>query len=226
MMDQLSQIQKTLASHVKTSSISTNQVKKIAGFDIVFTGRTAICGACVLEFPSLKLVERKILKAEAPMKYIPELLAFREGPLIVEAYHDLESEPDVIMIDDHGILHPQKCGVATYVGVELDKPTIGVAKGLIAGEVKEDKVFLNGELLGQVIKTREHSNPLFVSIGNKIKLDVAAEIAKRCVVYPHKLPEPIHMAHKVAKKQLQQPVGEVQQEEDELEYDIGYQPIE
>ena len=41
------------------------------------------------------------------------------------------------LIDGHGILHPRKCGLASYVGITIDKPTIGVAKNLLCGSILE-----------------------------------------------------------------------------------------
>ena len=35
---------------------------------------------------------------------------------------------DVLLLDGHGMLHPRKCGLASFVGVLIDKPTIGIAK--------------------------------------------------------------------------------------------------
>jgi deoxyinosine 3'endonuclease (endonuclease V) len=39
----------------------------------------------------------------------------------------------VLLVDGHGRLHPARCGVACFVGVNLGVPTIGVAKNPLSG---------------------------------------------------------------------------------------------
>jgi deoxyribonuclease V len=50
----------------------------------------------------------------------------------------------VLLIDGHGILHPRKCGLASYVGIMIDKPTIGVAKNLLCGSILGSSLLLIG----------------------------------------------------------------------------------
>ena len=47
----------------------------------------------------------------------------------------LKNQFDVIITDGHGILHPRKCGLVSYVGITFDKPTIGVAKNLLCESI-------------------------------------------------------------------------------------------
>jgi len=195
----LREMQEKLAEQVVLEdSIPLSKVKKIAGFDVAVHGKQLVCAVAVMSYPKLELVEKKILVKREPMPYVPTLLAFREGPLILESYYNLESEPDVIMIDGHGIAHPYKAGLAAYVGVELAKPTIGVAKNLLVGEQKDSDIIFEGEVVGKAVKTREFARPVFVSPGNMISIGTAAELVKKCIVPPHKIPEPIHVAHRLA----------------------------
>ncbi|MBS3148087.1 endonuclease V [Candidatus Woesearchaeota archaeon] len=175
-------------------------IKYIAGFETIFFGKECICAAAVLDYKTLEVKERKFLVAKAPMNYVPGFAAFREGPIICQLYYDLEYDPDVIIINGHGIAHPMNCGPATFVGVELAKPTIGIAKSLIECEEKDGFIIMNGEKVGKAVKTKEHANALYVSTGNIIPMDVAAKIILKMVIPPHKLPEPLHVAHRFAKK--------------------------
>jgi deoxyribonuclease V len=104
------------------------------------------------------------------------------------------------MIEGHGIAHPERSGLATFVGVELAKPTIGVAKRLLVGEIKEDNIVIENDIVGKSVKTKEYANPLLVSPGHLISIEQAAELVKNWVIPPHKMPEPIHAAHRLAKK--------------------------
>lgn len=181
-------------------TLKIEDIRYIAGFDVSYVGNKCIAAAVVFDFKKMEIVEKKFAVTQAPMNYVPGFLAFREGPPICQVYFDLETDPDVLMIEGHGIAHPVKAGPATFVGVELGKPAIGVAKALLAGELKDDDIILEGEVVGKQVKTKEYANPLFVSPGHMISAELAAEIVKACVVPPHKLPEPIHAAHRFADK--------------------------
>jgi deoxyribonuclease V len=207
--DQQMQIAKELRIE---DDVKIDEIKYIAGFDVSYFGNKCVCSAVVLDFKTFEVVEKKFLVTKTPMNYVPGFLAFREGPPICQTYFDLECEPDVIMVDGHGIAHPLNAGLASFVGAELSKPVIGVAKTLLVGEEKDGQIFYEAQLVGKTVKTKEHANPLFVSPGNLIGIETAAEIVKRCVVPPHKMPEPIHQAHrfadKIAEKHKNDPVKE------------------
>ncbi len=194
-------ILRAIAGKVRTDDkLKTDEIKTIAGFDVAFFGDKAVCAAVVLDFKTMAVLESKYLLAKAEMPYIPGFLAFREGDAILKTYYDLEHDPDVLMVDGHGIAHPMRAGLACYVGVELEKPCIGVAKKLLIGEVVDDKVMIGNEVRGKQVVTKEHAKPIIVSPGHLISVETAAEIAKKCIVYPHKLPEPLHQAHRFAEK--------------------------
>jgi len=185
------------------NSISLDEIRYIAGFDVSYRGDKCYCAAAVINFKTLEIVERKCLVTKVPMNYVPGFLAFREGPPICQLYFDLENEPDVILVDGHGIAHPMHAGLACFVGVELAKPVIGVAKSLLVGEVSGEDILFEGEIVGKLVKSKEHANPLVVSPGNLISVGTAAEIVQKCVVHPHKLPEPLHVAHRLADKSIE-----------------------
>jgi len=198
-ISQLREFQRKISSEITTED-SIEELKLIAGFDTAIIGDKIIAAAVVLDAKTLEIVEKVHAINALPMQYIPGYRAFREGPIILEAFYDLEHDPDVLMINGNGILHPAGAGLANYVGVELNKPTIGVAKKLLTGEIKDGKIMIAGEERGVVVETRKYANPLFVSPGNMISIAKCAEIVKNCIIPPHKLPEPLHQAHKYAKK--------------------------
>jgi deoxyribonuclease V len=197
----LRDIQRKIAKEVRTSDeLKKEDIKKICGFETVFVDDKIICTAVVLDAKTFEIVEKKHTVSKIPMQYIPGFLAFREGPAIMQTYYSLELEPEVLMIAGHGIAHPLKCGLASYIGVELEKATIGIAKKILVGEVKKGKIIILNETRGEEIITREHANPLYVSSGHLISLKTAVELVKKSIVLPHKLPEPLHEARKYAKK--------------------------
>lgn len=71
-------------------------------------------------------------KYEATIPYIPSFFAFREGDIVIRLVNDAEEKLnvniDILLLDGHGIAHPRKFGLASYVGLALEKMSIGVAK--------------------------------------------------------------------------------------------------
>ena len=125
---------------------------------------------------------------------------YKDGPAVIEAYNKLEQKPDVLIVEANGILHPRRIGMASHVGILLDVPTVGVTKRLMLGEVRGQTIYVEKEARGYEFITREYANPIYISPGHKISLKTSMEIIKNCVRQPHKLPEPLHLAHKYGKK--------------------------
>ncbi|AAT44014.1 endonuclease V [Picrophilus oshimae] len=100
---------------------------------------------------------------ETRFPYIPGYLAYREFPYIKELGKNFDG---TMIIDANGLLHPRRCGLATYVGVIMNKPSIGVAKSLLTGSIKNGYVYYNNMPLGYMINSRT-----IVSPGNRISLE-------------------------------------------------------
>jgi deoxyribonuclease V len=107
----------------------------------------------------------------------------REAPPIFHTLKLLKNNYDLLLVDGHGLLHPRKCGLACYIGVTLDKPTIGIAKSLLCGTVRPDGfIELDGEILGYAI-----SKKLYVSVGHRITLKTAIALVKELGTGPLRL---------------------------------------
>jgi deoxyribonuclease V len=177
-----------------------DEIKLVGGVDQAFNGNEVISAAVVCDYKTMKIIEKKSASVCTTFPYIPGYLSYREAPAIVEAVSKLENKPDVLLVDGHGIAHPRKIGLASHVGLLLDIPTIGVAKNLLCGEIKEDKIIIGERIVGFCLTAKEHANPLFVSPGHKVSLKSSLEIVRNCARLPHKLPEPLHLAHRYANK--------------------------
>ncbi|MBI4016960.1 MAG: endonuclease V [Candidatus Aenigmarchaeota archaeon] len=212
---ELLELQKKIGMQaVLSSRRSPEQIKYIAGFDVAFVGGQMVCAAVVLDFKTLTVVERKHSVGRPQMPYISGFRAFRDGPAIIQTYYDIEHEPDVLMVSGHGVAHQNKCGLATYVGVELEKPAIGVAKSLTNGKIEGSGVLVDNEVRGVLLQTRQHAKSVIVSPGHLMSISDAASVVQHCIIPPHKLPEPLHAAHKVARQVLAQLMhGDVKVEE-------------
>jgi deoxyribonuclease V len=180
--------------------ITTDSFKKaelVAGCDIQHTDSKIVCAIVVCD-KNLEPVETQISVQDVNMQYVPGLLFYREGPVIIETFNKLENKPDVLICPFNGILHPRRIGAASQLGLILDVATIGVAKNLLCGKEQGNSVVMEKEVRANKVVTKEHAKPVYVSPGHKISLKKSVEIVKTNVIEPHKLPEPLHLAHKTA----------------------------
>jgi len=181
-------------------------VRTIGGVDISIKTETARAAIVVISYPELNPVEVVVADAPLVFPYIPGLLAFREGPAVLAAWTELQNKPDLLMFDGQGIAHPRGIGIASQMGLWLERPTIGVAKSRLYGRHEEvgpergDRADLTdnkGNIIGIVLRTREKTNPLYVSPGHLIDVERATQFVLTSLA-GFRLPEPTRWAHKVA----------------------------
>jgi len=197
-------LQRELAGRVVTEG-EVDPIELVAGVDIGVRGGLARAAVTVFSFPELELVEQRTAVRPLEFPYVPGLLAFRELPAILEACSKLEHDPSLIFTDGHGYCHPRRFGIACYLGVELDKPTIGVGKSRLIGQHREPgekrgaktQVTVGKELVGFYVRTRDSVKPVYVSVGHRVGLDFAVKSVLRCTS-GYRLPEPIRAADRMA----------------------------
>ena len=168
-----------------------DRVQFVAGADLAFDPETdvAFAGVIIYRLPSLDEVERRTARRKLRFSYVPGLLSFRESPVLLAAFRLLRTEPDVILVDGHGLAHPRRFGIACHLGLLLDRPTIGCAKSLLVGEHPEPggragsavPLMLDGEVVGVVLRTRDRVKPIYVTQGHRVSLETAVEIVKGCL---------------------------------------------
>ncbi len=181
----------------------------MAGTDVSFSRNSDLvwAGVVVLSYPDLKEKEEKWVRERAGFPYIPGLLSFREIPPVIKAMERLETEPDLILCDGQGIAHPRRLGLASHLGLLLNKPTIGCAKSRLIGQFsavgrnRGDYTGLwdKGLEIGAVLRTRTGVRPLFISPGNRITLEESLRIVLECCPL-YRIPEPIRRAHTLVNK--------------------------
>ncbi|MFB6112727.1 MAG: endonuclease V [Halodesulfurarchaeum sp.] len=192
----------------------------IAGVDQAFLDETAVSVVVAMQSSDVVAVTTARTPLEVP--YIPGLLAFREGPPIVEALEGLSVDPDLVFFDGSGRIHFRQAGIATHVGVVFDVPAIGVAKNLLCGRQESDGSFPLPEgtripilsdssvdapestVIGYAFQSRQfdnpsrrHVNPLYVSPGHRVSAGTAVDFTE-AVCAGYKLPEPIRLADSLA----------------------------
>ena len=199
-------IQSGLAPHV----IKTDQFGKIAtvaGIDAGFEQGGGITRAAVvvLAFPSLRLLEKSIVRLPTCFPYVPGLLSFRELPAVLEAMEKIRGLPDLLLCDGQGYAHPRRLGIASHLGLLTDIPAIGVGKTRLLGshEAVADvrgawqPLMDKGEIIGAVLRTRQGVKPIYISIGHRLSLATAVEFVMACTTR-YKLPETTRLAHRYA----------------------------
>jgi deoxyribonuclease V len=196
-------LQRTMAGLVKRTPPLEN-CARIAGADISYNrfSPTFYAGVVVLRTSDWTVIEKQGVIRETRFPYVPGLLTFREAPAVLEAFAKIRSRPDAVMIDGHGYAHPRRIGVASHIGLCLDLPTIGCAKTRLVGAHDEPGVeagstaslLHHDEVIGQVVRTKRNTRPLFISVGHKIDLASAVRwVLAACRGY--RVPEPTRQAH-------------------------------
>ncbi len=165
----------------------------VGGVDISYEGRNAYGALVVIEGKKKEIITKK-MRVDFP--YIPTYLAFREAPIIGELIKELDDDI-ILLVDGNGILHPRHFGLASHVGVEYDLATVGVAKSLLLGEVRGEKVIIKGKQVGWFVMSGR-SRGIYISPGHKVSMVSSLKIVKKYLKY--KNPEPLRLAHIYANK--------------------------
>jgi len=198
-LEELKQEQKKLAKLISLKDqFDIKSAQKFAGIFTETINRDILAVVVVLD-ENFEVIDRKYSIQKARFPYIPGFRAYRELNVIIDAFSKLETEPDVVFILGHGISHESGLGIASHLGISLQKPVIGIAKNLIYGEEKENKVYIDYKVVAEKLKTKEGAREIYVSPGNLISLKTALELTKKFVRDNHKLPETIIEARKFAK---------------------------
>ena len=195
-------LQKEIAKDVISEDTLHKKIEYICGVDVSYRRNTAYCSAVIMKENTLDLIESVNTESVVKHPYIPGLFILRESEPILTTLKLLKNHYDLLLIDGHGVLHPRKCGLASYIGVLIDKPTIGVAKSILCGSIMEDQsVQCDGTVLGFTIK-KGGKKQIYVSVGHKISLTTAIQIIKRLIKKEEWLPEPLRIADLNSKSYL------------------------
>lgn len=191
---------------VRPEPLPLDEIHRVAGVDASHKNNLACAAVVVFDFPSLEPIEQSIVDFQLSFPYIPGLLSFREAPGMLKAIERLTQLPDVLIVDGHGQAHPRRFGLACHLGVLLDLPTIGCAKSILVGRLaplglksgSTAALSLEKEVLGIGLRTRTNVKPVYLSIGHRMDLISAQQIILACS-RGYRLPEPIRLAHHLAK---------------------------
>lgn len=196
--------------------------KQVSRWERLREANRAIGCVVAYRFPEMVEIERRFAIVSLEFPYIPGLLSFREIPALLAALEELKGTPDLFFCDGQGYAHPRRLGLASHLGVLLDKPSIGCAKSILIGShgtLKEKAgswtelvdLKANKERIGAVLRTRQGVRPVYVSQGNRISLETALRLTL-AVTDGFRIPRPTrdadHFASEIKRKLLQGELSE------------------
>ncbi len=190
--------------------------ERIAGADVAFSRdkKTAFAALVLVRRGRTETLEQVTASCPLTFPYIPGLLTFREGPVLVEAFRTLGTRPDAVIFDGQGLAHPRRMGLACHMGLWLGLPTVGCAKSRLIGEHSEPEptkgsrvpLLHEGDRIGTVLRTRDNVKPVYVSPGHLIDLTTSERLVLDCCTR-YRLPEPTRLAHLAVSKAKRRQAG-------------------
>lgn len=205
-IEEARRLQETLSERVRLTPLK-KKIRTVAGIDAAFPRDRTVAVITAFDYESLTPVEESCCIMKPSFPYVPGYLSFREGPAMLCAIKRLSFIPDILIFDGQGIAHPRRLGIASHMGVILNRPSIGCAKSRLVGEYEEPSaergasspLYHNGEVVGAVLRTRNGVKPVFVSPGHLITPAEAVDVVLHCTTR-YRLPEPIRAADSLTKK--------------------------
>lgn len=196
------------------------RVRTIGGGDVSYQkeGNFLFGAMVVLSFPQMEMLDVAKAGGKISFPYLPGLLTFREGPILIKTFEKLRIRPDILIFDGQGIAHPRQMGLATHLGIWFNLPSIGCAKTPLLGKsvIPEpsrgsfELIHEDGNEVGVVLRTKERVKPVFVSPGHRIDLPTSIQVVlESCQGF--RIPEPLRRAHHISRQMMQsaQRIGQI-----------------
>lgn len=206
-LNEMQQTQQKLQKHIHITPYH-DEPNYVAGIDLAYKENHAIAVIVIMDYSSRHIIETVYQIDEVTQPYTPGYLAFRELPLILEAWKKVTHEPDIVFFDGNGILHPKRMGLATHASFFIEKPTIGIAKTPFIGTYDEPAkaqgsysyIYDQEEIIGATLRTQQSVKPVFVSVGNHIDLASTIRLSMNLVGNESRIPEITRQADILTRK--------------------------
>ncbi len=201
----------------------------VAGLDVSYGNGRAVAACAVIDVGAnagasmSEPVWSCIARRPISFPYISSYLAFRELPVLLQLLEDVaRTGPPIglFMVDGSGLLHPRRMGIASMLGVLLNRPTMGVTKKRLIGKagpaelirylpgsdetraaatIEVAPVLQEAEQLGWAIWPPSGTRKaLYVSPGNLVDLQTCRDVTLR-TLGPRRLPTPIYWADRFSR---------------------------
>ena len=181
-----------IASRVIVEDRLPAEVSLVGGVDVAYDDDSAYAAACLFVWPELGEINHSISVIRSPYPYRPGVFVMREGPPAARAVKGLSQQPHLLFVNGGGIDHPRGLGLASHLGVILNMPTIGITRKPVAGEVRDDGVFIGTRKVGTMLKAGKEVS--YVSPGHMVSVDGARNWVKKCAT-GKAFPKPLIVAH-------------------------------
>jgi deoxyribonuclease V len=199
-------LQRNLVGRIDTAT-PLGDFDLVAGADVSYNRFSDVIFASVVVWRASdgRVVETCDAVRETHFPYVPGLLTFREAPALLDAFARLKTRPDAIVLDGQGIAHPRRMGIASHVGLWLDRPTVGCAKSRLFGRGDDPAPAAGstsplthaGDVVGMTVRLKTGVSPVFVSPGHRIDMAGSIRLVQGCA-RGYRLPEPTRLAHEAA----------------------------
>lgn len=192
--------QEILSSRIRVERLP-RKPKIVIGLDVSYKGDLGFAAAAAFSYEETRLEDVSIASGRVEIPYIPGFLAFREAPLMIKAVMGLKRRDGVLMINGHGLAHPRGCGIASYLGLVLGLPSVGIAKKILVGRIVHEGgrsfIEVSGKRVGIAIRTR--GSTIYATIGHMVSLEDVEEITRRSLVEGRALPAPLEAADRLSR---------------------------
>jgi len=216
-LEKLKEIQRECARKVIQED-DFESIETIGGMDLTFeklneNPTRAWASLVVIERKTLRPIYRHVVEDVVDFPYIPTFLAFRELPLLLKLYETAKVKADAYFIDGQGVAHPRGCGIASHFGVETGEVSVGIAKSRLFGYGDEPPprrgaftyLRYGTKVVGAIVRTRENTSPVYVSVGHRISLRTAVKLVLETSRY--RVPEPTRLAHNLLQEVRRKKLG-------------------
>ncbi len=205
---QATEIQRELRTQLNVAEREL-EITTIGGADISLNlySTTIYAGIILLSFPQLQPLAYSLVKAETRFPYVPGYLAFREVPALVKVWEQMNTKPDVLVVDGHGIAHPRRMGIAAHFGSLTGQPSMGCAKKILFGKFEEPIADMGSatpimdkeEQIGYAFRSKSRTAPVYVSPGHLMGMNNTLDIIRQCTG-KYRIPEPTRLAHELVNR--------------------------
>jgi deoxyinosine 3'endonuclease (endonuclease V) len=220
-------LQNTMQTRVNHTAVTT-PIRFVGGCDLTVQDDIMVGCFVVVDLENdCQQVYSKCSIVEVNMPYIPGLLCFREGPVVLQCLREFsDTRPDlhldVLLVDACGEWHMRAFGLACYVGAESDVPTIGVSKTFLNVGSRHNgrRVGMDAQIrcpnIGDVLMLQHVLNdgrriacavmrttdsvpfrPIFISRGFRMSTELAIEIVRNVCIFRE--PEPLRLADRISR---------------------------
>ncbi len=201
----LDRIQEIIAKAHKLENLGKDKINNVCAVDVSYSKKAA-AAAVIWSCSEKKVIESAKYIGKPFFPYIAGYLFMREAPLVISAINALKEKIDLLLVDGHGIAHPRRAGLAVFVGLALETPTLGIAKSLLVGKIGPFEgiiapILLDDSVVGIAFRVPETGKIYFASPGHKLTVEDSINIVKQ--EYKN-LIKVLELAHRSSKSLLKE----------------------